>query len=190
MMKKLLKMSRSELMSVLRAVVIALCAYFVLFALVSAAVTPQRYDIQVGAPAPVQLLATKDVEDTVTTQALREAAANDVAPSYKSADPQVTMQVMADIEEQLSLLYAMNQTSGESVQAEFALSEDQRRALLSAAADALDRLFARAESLTRDALLSTIPEGQEDATLARIERDLNADGYEQTLVSIAMGVVG
>ena len=78
MIKKLMKMSRTELLGVLRAFVIALVLYFALFMLVSAGITPQRYDIQVGLPAPVQLKATKDVEDVVTTEEMRDEAADAV----------------------------------------------------------------------------------------------------------------
>ena len=43
---------------------------------VSVRFTPEQYDIQVGSPASVTVYATKDIEDTVTTQALRNLVSN------------------------------------------------------------------------------------------------------------------
>ena len=57
-----------------------------MFAPLYAGITPEQYDIQVGAPAPIEILATKDVVDSVTTEQLKNNAAASVEPSYKSAD--------------------------------------------------------------------------------------------------------
>ena len=48
--------------------------YFLLLALLSAAATPQQYDLRVGEVAPITITATKDVEDTIATQRLVSAA--------------------------------------------------------------------------------------------------------------------
>ena len=69
------------------------------------------------------------------------------------------------------------------------LSAEQIEKLKAVHADALEGLFRRAEELARDSLISSLPEGQEAATVARIERDLSAENYDATLVSIAVDVV-
>ncbi|MGI6239347.1 MAG: hypothetical protein ACOYI5_06950, partial [Christensenellales bacterium] len=73
----------------LRPAAIGAGLYLVVFAMLVAIVTPERYDIKIGAPAPVTIFATKDVEDTVTTHRLREEAAAAVEYSYRSVDPTV-----------------------------------------------------------------------------------------------------
>lgn len=62
--------------------IIALTAFALLFVTLSYAVTPQRYDISVGQPAPTTLKAAKDVEDKLTTDRLRQDAANAVKSIY------------------------------------------------------------------------------------------------------------
>ena len=42
---------------------VGLVMFFVMFTLLSAAITPERYDIQIGQPAPNTIKAAKDVED-------------------------------------------------------------------------------------------------------------------------------
>lgn len=47
------------------------------------ALTPKRYAVTVGAPAPETIHAPRAIEDTGTTEALRDAARNAVAPVYQ-----------------------------------------------------------------------------------------------------------
>jgi len=51
------------------AAVIGFCTLLIVFALVSLSVTPVKYDISVGEVAPVSLTASRDVIDTVSTNA-------------------------------------------------------------------------------------------------------------------------
>ena len=177
-------------MSVLRAVLIALATYFVLFALISAAITPERYDIRIGAPASVTILASRDVEDTVTTEMLRDAAAAQVDLSYRSVDRSVTVEVTSLLDRQFSQLVRLSAGDEDALEAlSVTLSAEQIEKLKAVHADALEGLFRRAEELARDSLISSLPEGQEAATVARIERDLSAENYDATLVSIAVDVV-
>ncbi|MGX8706995.1 MAG: hypothetical protein ACSW8J_10490, partial [bacterium] len=67
-------------------------------------VTPEQHDIRVGLPAAMDILATKDVRDTVTTEQKKEAAAAQVEPSYKSADAGVTAEVMSGLDNRFSAL--------------------------------------------------------------------------------------
>ena len=77
-MKKLTELKFNHLSGVIRCVLSGLATTLVLFALILTGITPDQYDIHVGEPASKAVYATKDVEDTVTTEALREAAANAV----------------------------------------------------------------------------------------------------------------
>jgi putative nucleotidyltransferase with HDIG domain len=61
--------------------------------------------------------------------------------------------------------------------------------LVTGDADALDGAFSAARSLMRDALDSTLPEGQESAAILKISRDLVTGGQDANLASVAMAVV-
>ena len=78
--------------------------YVALFVMVVLAITPERYGIEVGAPAPITIMATKDVVDTVTTEQLKEAAARAVEPSYKRAEKDVAAQVLSAMDQSFAQL--------------------------------------------------------------------------------------
>ena len=62
---------------------VAVGAFAALFITLSLAVTPVRYDISVGQPAPNTIKATKDVNDMITTERLKTEAASTVNSIYK-----------------------------------------------------------------------------------------------------------
>jgi len=80
----------------LRPVLIWLLLYGLMFAMLVMVVTPERYDIKTGYPAPVTIFATKDVEDTYVTEKLRNEAAAAVDYSYGSIDSGITTKVVSD----------------------------------------------------------------------------------------------
>lgn len=61
---------------VLLACTAVMCALFLL------AITPQRYDLKVGDISPTTITASKDVVDEISTTRQREAAAQQVEPTY------------------------------------------------------------------------------------------------------------
>ena len=73
-MKKAAKARVGRRRPLLQVALICLATYLALFAMLYAGITPEQYDIQVGVPSPTLIKATKDIVDTVTTEALREAA--------------------------------------------------------------------------------------------------------------------
>ena len=186
---------------ILKTALIAAGAYFVLFALISAGITPERYDIKVGYPASVTIMASKEVDDLVTTEELREAAAAAVEPSYKSVDPTVLPQVLSEMESQFQQLSDARNAFAPGAEPDDAalaalnrelpveLDATQLAKLLSADDEQLNAIFDRAYTLTRDALNSTVPEGSENAAVARIGRDLAAEGYDTSLVSMVVNVL-
>ena len=95
---------------VLRNVLIMAATYLLLSAMLFVGITPEQHDIQVGAPAPMDILATKDVNDTVTTDELRNAAAAAVEPSYKSVDFSVVGNVSADMEAVFNQLFELRES--------------------------------------------------------------------------------
>lgn len=186
-----------------RPALIGAAFYFVMFVLLVAIIAPERYDIRIGAPAPVTIFATKDVEDTVTTQKLREEAATQVEFSFKSVDPAVVSTVIADYNGACLKLTALRDSYGEKEISDLsdteitALGEDvgvllARSDLLTVVtADAadLEAAFSAARTLMRDTLDSTLPERQESAAILKISRDLVTDGTDAGLASVATSVV-
>ena len=183
------KISGSEFKVLLHTALIAVIAYLLLFGLLSAAITPQRYDIRVGMPADATIYANEDVVDTVTTQQLRDAAAVQVDVSYKSVDESVTTQVTEDLSALFEQLLALYDTREDAETLTIELSPDQLEALFSASRETLEALFNRALEYTHDTLVSSLPEGQEEAMLSRLERDLRAEGYDADLVGVAVAAV-
>lgn len=177
--------------------------YFGMFILLVAIIAPERYDIKIGAPAPVTIFATKDVEDTVTTQKLREEAAAQAAYSYKSVDAGVTPKVMGDFNRASLALSALRekytQKTAEALTDEevqslaeetgIPLTRGELSALVAAGADELDGALSAARALMRDTLDSALPEGQEGAAIVKIARELAADEQHAALSSVALAIV-
>ena len=113
---------------ILQTVLICATTYILLTSLILLGITPEQHDIQIGAPASIDILATKDVNDVITTEEHREAAAAAVEPSYKSVDESVVGTVTSDIESRFSTLLALrsNTTSDEAL----GLTDEQFSALL------------------------------------------------------------
>ena len=183
-----------------RSVLIWVGTYLILFTLISAGVTPQRVDLRVGSPAQVTIMATKDVEDLVTTQRLQDEAAASVETSYKSVDTDVLSAVLRDFDGMEARLKELRvQGQGEvtpellgQINALFSspvLTSEQVQAFLSAADEDVEGLFSRTRGLIADALNSTLPEGGEQAAVSRINRDLKAEEYADALVTLATAVV-
>ena len=72
MKKKKTRSRASRVAPVFQSVLIAAVTYVLLVFLLLLGIAPEQHDIQVGLPAPLDILATKDVNDTVTTDKLRD----------------------------------------------------------------------------------------------------------------------
>ena len=202
-MKKLSELKFIHLSGVIQRALCALATFLVVFVLLVAGVTPDQYDIHVGQPASKSIYATKDVEDTVTTQALREAAASAVEPSYKSADMSVNSSVLTSIERTFDTLtslrsdYASTDPSAISnatlqafnARSPVTLTRDMLAALLISDEAEFTDLGDAATKAVRDTLNATLPEGQEAAAITRITRDLTAADYPAGLVNVAAEVL-
>ena len=187
----------------LRMVMIAAVTYILLSAMMLVGATPEQHDIQIGAPSAIDILATKDVNDVVTTEAHREAAAAAVEPSYKSVDVTVVGEVSAAMEAEFAELRALREgvssENAESITDEqleelnaslsVSVNREQYAALIGASEEDLSKLFSDTASRVREALNSTLPEGQEAAAISRISRALSASGYPAPLVSLTTEVL-
>ena len=189
----------------LASLLIAVAAYAALFLLMAKAISPERYDLQVGEVSTRTITASKDVTDTITTDMLIDAAVREVQPSYQS-DDSVMPEVLAKMEDSFAQLRALAQLRVGLDGTVSELTEDILRkdaqamrpvvmtdAALTAALDAddqtLSELSAAAVGMTREAMNAKVAEGQENETAGKIERDLVGDGYEENLAAAAGAIV-
>ena len=176
----------TQIQPVLRIALICALTYVALFGILYFGVTPEQYDIKVGTPAPTQIKASKDIQDTVTTEANRERAAAEVEPSYKSADPTVVREVTAELgmlmdklrEQRASALLkgAEGLTEQDAQNASKALGIDislaQLQALVSVDSDTMDEAFSDALNRVRETLDATLPQGKEASAVKSIQNAL------------------
>ena len=202
-MKKFSELKISRLSGVIRAVLTGVIAFVLLFALLLTGITPDQYDIHIGHPSSKTVYATKDVEDSVTTEQLRQAAANQVEPSYKSVDTSVNSAVLTDMQNAFEAILELKgefapasdgkisdeTLSGFNAQCPVSITKDSLAALLAASDESFTALASAALTEARDTLNSTLPEGQESAAVTRITRGLLTEEYPANLVAIATEVL-
>ena len=202
MRKKKRRESAARLAPVLKNALIIAVAYILLSTMLVLGATPEQHDIQVGSPAPMDILASKDVNDVVTTEEHREAAAALVEPSYKSIDFSVVGTVSSNMEAMFSQLTSLRDsgapdpavmTDDELEALNQALpvnvNREEYTALMTCDGETLEKLTNDAIIGVRDTLNSTLLEGQEGSAVNRLSRSLAAAGYEQPLVSLATDVI-
>ena len=197
-MKMLSGFKSSRVNGVIRTTLIALVSFLLIFVLILTGISPDTYDIHVGEPASKTIYATKDVEDTVTTEMLRVAAANAVEPSYRSVDTSVNGVVLDNMNQTFEALLAIktewqDKLPGAATEAQlaqinegapFTLSQDMLSTLLRTDTQSLTSVFDAGVAKLRDALNSTLPEGQESSAVTRITRDLLDDKYPTGVVTL------
>ena len=203
-MKRAFKGKNPRRVSMLKVGLIGLVTYLGLFAMLYGGITPEQYDIQVGVPSPTLIKATKDIQDTVTTEALREEAANAVEPSYKSADPTVVDAVMSDLNVRFDSLRTLREElSAEEARAltdeelekvndtlSMSLSREQIATLIETSDATLESAFTAAADAVREVLEATLPEGQEANAVKAIRGDLSQRFSAQLTSIIAEAVRG
>ena len=202
-MKKKRTRAKSAFAPVLQSVLIGVVTYMLLLAVLLLGVTPEQHDIRVGLPASMDIMATKDVTDTVTTEMNREMAAMAVEPSYKSADSGVSTQVLSDIDARFNALSNALQDvttrQGPFISDEEAanlndilgmnITREQYEALLDSDPKVLRELFSDTTKLVRDLMNNTLLEGQEASAIASMSRTLGTSGYSQPLVAVAAEIM-
>lgn len=171
---------------------IILLGSVVLFGLFALACVSDRYSLQVGDIAHQTITATKDVEDTVTTEQHRKAAAAAVEASYhlqEGATEEVLM-ALEDLFAELALVQQYGQnlrnaaespmlstirsyTSEEIAYAQsmvkgITLTSYQTRVLLGTQAESFNTMVSEVRSAVENALNTTIREGQVSTSISNI----------------------
>jgi len=183
----------SRFASVLSKVMLGTVVFVVLFALLSAAITPERYDIQIGQPAPNTIKATKDVEDTITTKAEKAKAAGKVGDIF-TTDPNVAEEVIKDAQAKFELFKQISKNAGESagdsgvisaneLLQPLTISAEEYDALSNANEEDLDTLFARTVRLLNEAFSNTLAA---DKLMSAREDIVNAlvNDFDMSLISV------
>lgn len=162
---------------------------FVLFALACAA---DRYSLQAGDIAHQTITATKDVEDTITTEQHRKAAAAAVEASYHLQEG-VTEEVLIALEDlfaelalvqqygqnlrsasETPMLNSIRSYSGEeiayaqSLVKGISLTPYQTRVLLNTQAESFNTMVSEVHTAVENALNTTIREGQVSSSISNI----------------------
>jgi membrane-associated HD superfamily phosphohydrolase len=168
-MNKLSKAGMSRLGPVFKNGLIIAATYLLLAGMLVIGITPEQHYIQVGAPAPLDILASKDIIDTVSTEERRAAAAAAVEPSYKSIDFSVVGSVSSDMQSVFDTLLALrgsdwpapdritaDELSALNASLPVDLSPDEYRALMTFDEDNLRHLAEDAIIDVRETLNSTL----------------------------------
>ena len=79
---KTLKKLRERFGAIFSSMLIGLFTYLALYAMLVATITPDQYDLRVGQVSPTTIAASRDGEDTLATQQLKDAAMSTVQPIY------------------------------------------------------------------------------------------------------------
>ena len=203
MVKKKKKEQKRRRFGGLLKLIVAIVTVVALFVMLSVAVTPARYDITVGQPAPNTIKASKDVVDRITTEKLKSDAASAVKSMY-SFDEGAASEVKGQLTEAfrsfrgLSSLVNFEEnaelteeqlTAANAGISDIDLTVDEIKALAMADTEELSALSDRAVSCVEEAMNSRLSEKDVEATVEQISASLLEEGYDSELVSVAMTAV-
>ena len=171
---------------------VILLGTLILFGLFALACVSDRYSLEVGDIAHQTITATKDVEDAVTTEQQRKAAAAAVEASYHLQEG-VTEEVLLALDSLFSelayvqqygqtlrdasdapVLYTMNRYTNEeiahaqSLVQSISLTVYQTRVLLSTETEAFNTMVVEVRTAVSNALNTTIREGQVTSSINNI----------------------
>ena len=185
-------------------VLMGVLTYLALLALLLAVSTPEQYDLRAGQVSPITITASKDVEDTVTTQQLIDEAMAAVPAIYRM-DESVEPAAVEALESSFDALHFIRQADGGDMltmtgsrlmtAARQALPDlewtEEDLALVCSMDDGtLESLRSDTLSIVQNLYDSLITEGGESEALRKLERELTAkESYTDATVSLASRIV-
>jgi putative nucleotidyltransferase with HDIG domain len=113
----------------LQRVLIALAIYISVLALVLSAVMPERYSLQAGDTASVDIAAPKDIVDIAATEKLKEQAKASVNPTY-TRDHAIPVAIRNSIEQFFNKVYEIRDEDGLSLQEKLDKLKKESRIML------------------------------------------------------------
>ena len=165
-----------------------------LFGLFCAASAPQRYNLRVGSISHQTITATKDVVDELTTESRRQAAADAVEPTYhlKEGATEEVLQHLSDVFDELRIVQQYGLTlrqegdTAEEIRSrtytetelayaqgllkDVTLTDKQVTVLMHTDTDTLENMINTVTTSVRNALNTTIREGQVSQSISNIQQ--------------------
>ena len=190
-MKKL-KLLKARFGPALGTLLIGIVTYLALYAMLVATITPDQYDLRVGQVSPITVTATRDVEDVLATQQLRDEAIATVQPTYMT-NAETQSKVLKNLESAFNRLKSVNgwvvdpeeEISDTFIrQAQNALSPmeidgETIKWLLNLEAESLNTLRMELIETVDGILTDKLAENREEETIEKVVRDLVNAGYEE-----------
>ena len=190
------KNRRRRFNSPLFVALMGVATYAALLAMLLAVFTPEQYDLRAGQVSPITITASKDVEDTVATQALVDEAVAAVPVSYtldESVQPAVLeaftniFDAMAEIRtgdhDEAGLATLLE---AQALMPDLELSDADIGLILSMDEKTFDALRMETISVADELLASRIAEGGEGEALTKLSRELENSGlFSEAAVDLA-----
>ena len=181
-------------------VLMGVVTYLAILGMLFAVSTPERYDLRAGQVSPITITASKDVEDTVTTQQLIDDAMAAVQATYQ-LDESVEPAVLEALETAFDGLEEIRETenrSGTSLMTtahaavrDFEFSEKDLTLIRGMSDETASSLRADTLAIVESLYDTLITEGSEAEALGRLQRELTAlDAYTDETIDLASRLVG
>jgi putative nucleotidyltransferase with HDIG domain len=190
----------------LTANLIMTAAFVALFSLIAIAIAPAQYDLTVGAVAPITITATKDIEDTITTERLIFTARESVDLSYISDSfiSNEVIQLISDAFRHLrdvnALGYGSDGTAvaidadmlwrASSTVSPISFENDVLAAVIDAPPEQIQKLYATTIDLVQQALVETFMQNKQSVIEEGILSVLTEDGFPPKLVEAVQIILG
>lgn len=193
-----IKKLRARYGSIFSSLIVGLATYLALYAMLVATISPDQYDLRVGQVSPITITASRDVEDTIATQQLKETAMNAVQPSYYT-DSEAQNRVMENLNSAFLRLETVRgwdvDPAGElsaalisrstSTLTPMQISQESIRWLLSIETDELTALRDSLVQMVDAVLTDKLAENREAEAISKICKDLETEGFDENAVRLA-----
>ena len=190
------KNRRRRFNSPLFVALMGVATYAALLAMLLAVFTPEQYDLRAGQVSPITITASKDVEDTVATQALVDEAVAAVPVSYtldESVQPAV-LEALTNIFDAMAEIRTGDHdetglatlVEAQALMPDLELSDADIDLILSMDEKTFDALRMETISVADELLASRIAEGGEGEALTKLSRELENSGlFSEAAVDLA-----
>ena len=199
---KTLKKLRARFGAIFSTLIIGLITYLALYAMLVATISPDQYDLRVGQVSPITITASRDVEDTLATQQLRDTAMKAVQPSYYT-DSEAQTKVMENLQSAFLRLETVRgwtvDPAGEvgsaflqrvkSTLSPMQIGEDTLQWLMSIGEEDLTALRNELCALVDAVLTDKLAENREQEAISKICKDLENGEFGEEAVKLSREVL-
>ena len=200
---KTFKKLKARFGAIFSTLIIGLVTYLALYAMLVATISPDQYDLRVGQVSPITITASRDVEDTLATQQLKDAAMNAIQPSYYT-DSEAQTKVMENLQSAFLRLETVRgwtvDPDGEvgaaflqrvkSTLSPMKIEENTLKWLMSIGEEDLTALRNELCTLVDAVLTDKLAENREQEAITKICKDLETAEFGEEAVTLAREVLG